>query len=111
MMKQIKMQKKNGRHTGVLNVTSVSRFFHSNHSLIGITVARMTRNLYIHARTAIRLWRSIPLSGHTVTGMSPKADTGDYFQTKSVCFYLKKTEYKINVSTAVFKGMVLCLLV
>lgn len=94
MMKQIKMQKKSGRHTGVLNVTSVSRFFHSNHSLIGITVAHMTRNLYIHVHTATRLWRSIPLSGLTVIGMSPKADTGKYFETKRAYFHLKKPNIK-----------------
>jgi len=79
MMKQIKMQKKNGKHIGVLSVTSVNRFFHSSHSLTGITVASMRGNPSIHVLTAIRLWRSIPLSGLTVTAMSPKADTGDSF--------------------------------
>jgi hypothetical protein len=92
--KQIKMQKKNGRHTGVLSVTSVNRFFHSSHSLIGITVAHMTRNPYIHVHTATRLWRSIRLSGLTVIGMLLKADTGDYFQTKSACFIFRKLNIK-----------------
>lgn len=86
MKKQIKMQKKNGRHTGVLSVTSVNRYFHSSHSLTGITVAHMTKNLYIHVHIATRLWRSIPLSGLTVIGTSLKADTGDYFHTKSARF-------------------------
>jgi hypothetical protein len=94
MKKQIKMQKKNGRHTGVLSVTSVNRFFHSSHSLIGITVAHMTRNPYIHVHTATRLWRSIPLSGLIVIGMSLKADTGDYFQINSACFILRKLNIK-----------------
>jgi hypothetical protein len=79
MMKQIKMQKKNGKHIGVLSATSVNRFFHSNRNLIGITAACMRGNPSTHALTAIRLWRSIPLSGLTVTAMSLKADTGDSF--------------------------------
>lgn len=72
------MQKRNGRHIGALSVTSVNKFFHSSHSLTGITVAHMTKNLYTHVLTATRLWRSIPLSDHTVIGMSLKADIGDY---------------------------------
>lgn len=77
MMKQIKMQKRNGRHIGVLSVTSVNKFFHLSRSLTGITAALMTRNLYTPVLTATRLWRSIPLSDHTVIGMSLKADIGD----------------------------------
>jgi hypothetical protein len=83
MMKQIKMRKRNGRHIGVLNVTNVIKFFHSSHSLTGITAAHMIRNQYTHVLIATRVWRSILLSGHTVIGMSQKADTGDYFYTES----------------------------